>query len=982
MEKLIIQLVGTFLRIFLRSWIENENGGEILGDNITDAIQFAENMGLSYFEAKNFRRTIETFTDIISEDFIKKFGTQIESEERRDAILLQIREDIQKINLNETDMISLFSKPSELRVLIMKQSEQERIFWSASENGIYTNCINYVSQIGLDFISKLPDFSPLALKRIIQYQNEYYKDLQEILKSVHAIENSFKYSTVMLEKYDSIYRGKIIEKYGKIELIGSKINNNKCTRFDITTAYVELNCIGNRAMEELKLSRVFEASNVVWIKGEAGAGKTTFLQWVAMCSAKEDSMAIKNIENTIPIVIGLRSIEWPLNLYNIVDNVTSPEGIHCPEGWLKELLDKRNVILLFDGLDEISKGKRNEIYNYVEDFVERHPHAKILLTARNSVKESLNCKNVWYEIAPMRMESIKAFIEYWHKSILYRDASIDREEINSLQHNLMDRIIKNHALKELARNPLLCAMLCALNYVNKEQIPDNKMQLYEECCEMLMDARDSQRKIDVTIYNNVPKLDYISKRRILEEIAFRMMKNGVSSENKQTIIRFLDNLLKDTSIISDVNGNYSIEAILDFLIERSGIIREPEEGVIDFIHKTFMEFLAVDTILRNSDRDILVKEARNINWRETIIMCFSKMSEDDIDYVLGQLVAKGKAQRDDRYFLIASLCASNANFYKCQSPIKKEIDKRIEEMIPPSDDKIEEMAELGLYLLAFLKNSDKYTNEEKYNCLRLLAMSREREAIPIILTYIMRYYDAGGINIYQFALQLLMHYPEEEIEEYNVKEFLVDSMLKYIGEGQIFVYQDVFYILNGYTVPKKEAEQLEKVKTVYIQTQAHREYYYKEYYYKETVLDWGKYFKGCEEVYIMGDIDKLSFLQYFNGIKKLGIETEIHLAVLTNELNRLNNLESIISLELEVKHPEIYLISRLCKRMINLESITITMNNPDMAINPDTFDQFVWLKEVIFKVDENLKKEINESKYLIRGKNKDLNIIVEAKDSI
>ena len=49
---------------------------------------------------------------------------------------------------------------------------------------------------------------------------------------------------------------------------------------------------------------------------------------------------------------------------------------------------------------------------------------------------------------------------------------------------------------------------CALNYVNNEQLPEGKMELYEKCCEMLMDARDNQRKIDGNIYEHLLNLNY------------------------------------------------------------------------------------------------------------------------------------------------------------------------------------------------------------------------------------------------------------------------------------------------------------------------------------------------------------------------------------------------------------------------------------------------------------------------------------------
>lgn len=138
-----------------------------------------------------------------------------------------------------------------------------------------------------------------------------------------------------------------------------------------------------------------------------------------------------------------------------------------------------------------------------------------------------------------------------------------------------------------------------------------------------MDARDNQRQIIGNTYDNLPTLNYEKKRKILEEMSYWMMNGNVSSESRDSVIEYLDHLLKDTNILSDNKKDYSAEDVLNFLIDRSGIIREPEEGDIDFIHKTFMEFLAVKTICRNCDWNVLVREACNPNWKETIIMCFS-----------------------------------------------------------------------------------------------------------------------------------------------------------------------------------------------------------------------------------------------------------------------------------------------------------------------------------------------------------------------
>lgn len=949
MEKVIIEIIGVAFKIFLRYWTMTGRVSEFLTSNIIDIVQYAEKCGLSYLEAKKFSRVIEDFVDTIAKDFIEEFGVQIEETERKEAILLQIKEDIHKLNLSDEELVVLSSDSNALQARIAEQSKQERASWTSIELGLYTNCVKYISRLGVKFISKLPPFSSLALKVIIQRQEEYIERIEDITADIHLIADMIKSTDLKYQEYEDAYRECVIDKYGKIELIGSKIQNRYVKRYDITSAYVELNCIDGKNKEEVKISKVFNSCNIVWIKGEAGAGKTTFLQWVAVCAARGKWGDIENIDNSIPIVIELRNIEWPFRLDNVVDKMMS----YHSNGWVSELLKKQKLLLLVDGLDEISKERRNEVFNKIEDMIQKYPEIKILLTSRNSVKEKLKCKIMYYEIMPMKMDRIKNFIEYWHESVLRNDAIAEDYEIEHLQGALIRKIVENQSLKDLAKNPLLCAMLCALNYVNNEQLPDNKMQLYEQCCEMLMDARDSQRNIDTNIYDGVPRLNYSVKKRILEEMAFRMLNNGVPSESKKNIVDFLHQLLENTTIISNSKEEYSANSILDFLIERSGIIREPTEGNIDFIHKTFMEFLAVKTICRNCDWDILIKEACNEDWRETIIMCFGEMSNTTVDYVLKQLVKLGKDKKDDRYFLIASLGVANAKFF--YSTVKNEIDEKIREMIPPSEEKIEQMVALGSYLLEFLKNSESYSPKERYNCLRLLFAINTRESIPIILSYINYYSDEIFIPVYQFAIDLLWQYSEHELEEYNVREYLLKNMLDYVNGDKLIICETMLYILNNCFLKIKEQKILSEIRKMIILGQNSNNA-------KIGGANFGKYFDNCLAVKIIGDVKSLAFLSQFANIERLEIDSNTHFVIITYELKLLRNLETVKSLYIKTNQPEIRLISRLAENMKNVERIIIYLENKDLFLEANTFSGFPNLNEIEFLVCESLARDLESKK--------------------
>lgn len=967
MEKTVVGLLGVAFRMLLRYWTKDR---DILRENIVDVQEFAQQCGLSIWEAKRFNRTLDEFIDIIAENFIKEFGGQIEEEKRKKAILRQIQEDIEKVAISDIQLIASISNPEDLRNLIMNQSKKERESWSDVETGIYTNCVKYISRTGVEFISKLPNFTPKALQVIIKRQEEYHQELVHILMDIHSMTSLIKTVDTTYREYESLYREKLIEKYSKVELIGSGINNARnITRYDISSAYVELNCVNEYEYgEEIELSQVFTGNNIVWIKGEAGSGKTTFLQWIAICTAKNEYQKIENIRNTIPIVIELRNIKWPISLQDAVNKITSIYGSNCPDGWVLDLLNRNRAVLLFDGLDEINQMKRLDVYKFVEDIVENNPRIKILLTARNSVKDCLNCDCTDYEIMPMNAENIKKFIVYWHRSVLRKDAIVSDQEIDRLQFYLKKKILESPSLKILAKNPLLCAMICALNYINNEQLPEGKMELYEKCCEMLMDARDKQRKIDENIYSNLHNLDYGKKRKILEEISYWMMNGNVSSEKRDNVIKFLNHLIEDTNILSDKKNEYSAEDLLNYMIDRSGIIREPEEGTIDFIHKTFMEFLAVKTICRNCDWNVLVREACNSNWKETIIMCFREMGKENVSDVLKRMVFESEFRGDDRYILIASLGASNAVFLS-NSGIKEQIDKKIEEMIPPKQSDLSEISQAGTYLLPFLKDSRHYSNGEKQRCLNLIDRIGTEEAIPSILSYIE---GNGSDSVKLCALNMLAGFESTKLDEYNIREQLLRILLNSISDDSLITYECMINIIGNEEITGIEIEKIESVKRLHLICGILEESFYKG----KTEIMW--YFRGCREVVLSGNIQNDDFLKQFAYIENLTMKADSDLSEVVQKLSDNRSLMGIKSLYLEAIKLHYFYKQDLSNMKNNIETFELHCMDYELELYIDNFDDFPKLKKVVIEVEDFLAREIRSQVSKWKEKNADLEVVVYA----
>lgn len=966
MESLIPGIFGTALRIYLRYWARDN---EVVSDSLVDVEEFAQKCGMDGWDARRFHRAVDDFADTMAKNFIGEYGKTIEDEERKKAVFQQVRKDMEKANVSQKKLIEAITNQEELQNLIMNQSKTERESWSEAENGVYVNCVRYIAQAGIEFVSKLPNFTQEAIKVVIERQNEYHEDLHNLLMDIHSIANAVKGTDDTYREYERIYREKLVEKYGKVELIGAGINRGRnITRYDISLAYVELNCVNKGSYEgEIELSQVFDENDIVWIKGEAGSGKTTFLQWVAVCAAKDEIHQIHNIQNTIPIVIELRNAKWPLSLSDAVNRITAKYGKNCPEEWILDLLEAKRVILLLDGLDEISPDKRKETYQFIEDIAEGYPAVKILVTARNSVINDIVCQCTEYEIQPMKIENIREFIDYWHRAVLRKNAIMEDGEIRRMICNLKQKVGESQQLKSLARNPLLCAMLCALNYVNNEQLPEEKMELYEKCCEMLMDARDAQRKIDsADIYTDIPKLDYGRKRKILEEMAYWMMNGGQSSESRDNAVSFLRHLMEDTNIVSDKARGYNAENILNFLIERSGIIREPEEGTIDFIHKTFMEFLTVKAVCRNCAWNLLVREACNVNWKETIIMCFREMGAGNVRDVLKKLVHEGETKKERRYFLMASLGAANA-MYLPDDGIKKKIDTRIRKMIPPMIDDVSEIAQAGEYLLPFLKDSERYSDSERKMCLYLLERLDTPGAIPDILSFLS---GSGGCDVKEIALDMLSLYPKTVLEEYNAREQLVNLLLRSVEKESLVTYENLLNIIGGETLSEKDAEITGRVTSLEIICGTAEESIYAD------AFGFLEYFSRCKKVVLSGLVQRINFLYGFRCIRDLSIiATKGDLSDAVQEFPDLKNLTSLKRLCIQADLLKDFYEADLV-HMKNLEIFELHCQDPNLELDFECFDRFSKLRKIILDVNEDLAWDIMERETEWKGRKDDLEIVI------
>jgi hypothetical protein len=132
------------------------------------------------------------------------------------------------------------------------------------------------------------------------------------------------------------------------------------------------------------------------------------------------------------------------------------------------------------------------------------------------------------------------------------------------------------------------------------------MGLHGAALEMLLEARDTKCGIPSV-------LEREQKIRIVQDVARHLSASSRVELPKPMVERLVADRLASMPQV-----RVTPSAVLDELLQRSGVLREPVPGRIDFVHRTVQEYLAAEQAADLGDMDILSRYAHRDTWRETV----------------------------------------------------------------------------------------------------------------------------------------------------------------------------------------------------------------------------------------------------------------------------------------------------------------------------------------------------------------------------
>ncbi|UBI41109.1 NACHT domain-containing protein [Streptomyces mobaraensis] len=399
------------------------------------------------------------------------------------------------------------------------------------------------------------------------------------------------------------------------------------------------------------------------LRGEAGAGKTTLVWWLAShtaCQTLPKKLAALN--GLVPFVVPMRRLA--------ALGITSPSPAQLPgiaiqedgmpDGWAGRMLDASRVLLLVDGLDELPRESRTPARQWLDEFLRRYPLTRCLVTVRPRAVEDgwLDWQDFQeLRMLPMSDADIQEFVRAWHNAARLGKHGEERTRLDELERNLASEFQRNRTLSDLARTPLLCAVICALHRRRSGLLPHTRWALYRSALAMLLGNRDVRRGI------GAPEgiaLEAEDAQQLLQHIAIWLVRNRQTELTREQGVRQIELAMRSLRQLR----KYTADALMDHLLNRSGLLQERSPDSLQFIHRTFQDFLAAKEFQDSDCLKELLGHAAEEQWQDVIRLVIGHCNRRETEAVIAGLVAAGDAagEREARFALrtLAVECAMSA----------------------------------------------------------------------------------------------------------------------------------------------------------------------------------------------------------------------------------------------------------------------------------------------------------------------------------
>ncbi|MFF7265840.1 NACHT domain-containing protein [Streptomyces sp. NPDC008159] len=276
--------------------------------------------------------------------------------------------------------------------------------------------------------------------------------------------------------------------------------------------------------------------------------------------------------------------------------------------WVARALERGDLALYFDGLDEVATELRPQVAERIEDFAARYAACRIVVTCRIAVYEGWFAESFGQTLRVRDFDEhlIRRFLNGWP----WRTGT--PVETSSTVDQVLGALRDTPQIMALARNPLLLTMIAYLYdfvYAGTDQVlPHTRAEFYKQVIDSLLIDRRRQSVFPFPL-----------KKAVLQEIALAAqdIPSGVHDRLAlphekvlETVRAVLERQARDPG---------AAEKVLNEIVHRSGLLLAVDNGErYQFAHLTLQEYLAAVKLA--ADPTGLLRRYRDdpAAWRETV----------------------------------------------------------------------------------------------------------------------------------------------------------------------------------------------------------------------------------------------------------------------------------------------------------------------------------------------------------------------------